>query len=266
MGAVALALLTIAGGFPDYLYENGEYQLAAGEYLRVIWEAGDTLSAVPEALGLARCWQETGRPLDALGMYAYLAERLPAGHERGCALMGAATVFESTGLPLQARGMYLEASSSFTDAALTERCLNLAALSLGRAGDWGAASDELGSLAAGGSPVAARLLPLSERAADPPRRSPLACGLASAALPGLGQAVCGHWTDAMTSLLMTAGTAALTVVSVEEDDTAGSVFFGWLALSFYGGGIWGAARGADRYNEARLREILEGIPSALDSP
>jgi hypothetical protein len=252
VGAILAAVLTLSGGFADMLYGSGLYDEAAVEYLREIHEAGDTLLAVPQALRLARCWQETGRDDLALGMYAFLSERLAGGDERAGALMGAATVYEEAGLPGAARDLYREAAGTFADAVMADRCEVLSAVALGRSGDWDGAVGELELLAEGGSDFAAEVLPRAVAARDHPYRSPAACAIASAVLPGSGQAICGHWTDGLTSLLMTAGTGALLAVSLEEEDTSGSVFFGVLALSFYTGGIMGAARGASRFNDRDL--------------
>jgi hypothetical protein len=265
VGQVALAVLISLSGFGDYLYARGDYASAAVEYLRLLYESGDTLGNAPEALRLARCWQETGDPDRALGLYAFLGSHLPSGELRGWALMGSGSICEQLGMPGRARESYLAASAEFGDGSdRRERCLVLAALSSGRAGDWDSAAAELGALSAGspGNPAAA-LESIARRASDPPRRSGLLCGAASAILPGAGQALCGHWMDASTAFLMTAGAGALLAASLEEENTSTSIFFGWLALSFYGGNVWGGVRAAGRWNSAKLEGILAEVPGAL---
>jgi hypothetical protein len=265
VGQVCLAVLTIAAGFADQLYGSGDYDHASVEYMRELYEAGDTLSQPLVALRLARCWQETGRPGRALGMYLFLSERLPGGDLRGMAWMGAASVYEETGMFGSARDGYSIAAASFDDPLEQETCKVLAALCLGRAGDWEASSRELDSLASGvcGSRLAAGVEPLAARASHPPRRSPLACGAASALVPGLGQAACGCWADALTALGTTAVTAAAFAWSLEEGDTSASILMGWLAVSFYGGNVYGGWRAASRYNSARMDEIYDEISGVL---
>jgi hypothetical protein len=265
LGQVCLAVLTIAAGFADQLYGAGDFDHASVEYMRELYEAGDTLSMPLQALRLARCWQETGQPDRALGIYLFLSERLPAGDMRGMAWMGAASVYEETGMPGSARAGYSMAAGSFEDPVEQETCTVLAALCLGRAGDWDASCRELDSLASApcGNALAARLQPLAERASAPPRRSPLLCSAASALLPGLGQAACGHWADALTALGTTAVTAAAFAWSLEEDDTSASILMGWLAVSFYGGNVYGGWRAASRYNAARMQDIYDDISDAL---
>ncbi len=265
LGQIALAVLTISCGFADHLYQGGLYGAAATEYAREIYEAGDTLSAPVSALRLARCWQETGQPERALGMYLFLGERLGPGAERGLARMGAGSVYETVGMLHDARGSYAAAAEDLAGyPVLHEENLALAALSLGRSGNWPGAALELDVLAGGdASSTASRLASVARRAADPPARSRLLCGLSSALLPGSGQAVCGHWTDALTSFIMTAGTGALLVAALEEEDTPASVLFGWLALSFYGGNVYGGARAAARWNAARTGEIMAEVPGLL---
>jgi len=264
LGPFALALLISSSGFADRLYESGEYAAAAVEYERALWDAGDTLSLPLEALRLARCWQECADPGRALAMYDFLSSRLPPGYWRGCALMGAGSVCEQVGNLGRARQDYLAASGEFADSCMRERCEVLAALCTGRSGDWQGAAEDLEEVPCASLEGARpRLASIARSAARPPRRSAFLCAAASAVLPGAGQAACGHWMDGASSLLMTAGTGALFAMSLHDGDRAEQFLFGWLALSFYGGGILGGARAADRWNEARMQAILSEVPEVL---
>jgi hypothetical protein len=266
MGPAALAVLTAVASFGDYLYERGDYVPASVEYQRLLYETADTLGNPLVALRLARCWQASGYPGRALGMYAFLGSNLPPGEARGSALMGAGSAYEQLGMPDRARESYLSSAEEFTDQETREECLVLAALCTGRSGRWDSAAVELGviSEASPGSPASC-LRSIALRAADPPRRSALLCGAASAVLPGAGQAICGHWMDAASSLLMTAGAGALFMASLEDGCEADQAFFGWLALTFYGGGIWGGARAARRWDAEAMEEILDDVPGALSA-
>ncbi|MCK4671650.1 MAG: hypothetical protein KAT47_03840, partial [Candidatus Aegiribacteria sp.] len=60
LGTILASILTVFpnsspdSGFADYLYSSGEYELAAGEYLRIIYaNNADTLSCPLVSLRLA---------------------------------------------------------------------------------------------------------------------------------------------------------------------------------------------------------------------
>jgi tetratricopeptide (TPR) repeat protein len=254
-------------GFADYLYGAGEFSSAASEYMRVLYESGGDTLAFPEAsLRLARCWQELDRPLDALTLYERLSRDLD-GDPGAMALMGIGSVLEEMGELEGARGAYLDAALRAETPALQERSGILAALMLAREDRWEESATELESVPALGGPMAvpaARLAGLVSSGVDLPARSPFWCGLASAVLPGSGQALCGNLTDGLIALGVNGVMGLLVVESIRGEDLAASVLVGWLGLSFYGGNIYGGARAADGYNAARRRQLLEEITAILE--
>lgn len=255
-------------GFADYLYENGEFESAAVEYLRIIYEnGGDTLSCPLSALRLARCYQEVNSIADAFDMYVFLAENLENSDLRSNAYLGAGSILERTGNFESSREYYLKAGASSSDPGLSCKSDILAALMLGRLDRWDEASLELSVLSAGNSiwsAEAGRLVLLAEAGVNLSRRSPFWCGLSSAILPGAGQIFCGHTKDGIIALGMNAVMGYLFYQSLRDEDVGATVLFGWLSLSFYGGNIYGGVRAADTWNSARERELFEQISRSLD--
>lgn len=242
--------------FAAYLYRSGDWEMAALEYLRVIHSSGDTVSAPLATLRLARCWQELDRPEEALTLYRRISSRMEEGDTAALASLGAGSVLEGMGMDGEARGLFLRAVSQAGDSTLRGTGRALAALSLGRQGDWARAEAELEGLAGGPvGPLARGLLVEVRRARSLPRRSPLACAGASLVLPGLGQTICGRPRDGLNALLTTTATGLLLYHSLEEDNLAGSVLSGWLFVSFYGGNVYGGYRSARSYNLARRRRL-----------
>jgi hypothetical protein len=272
LGTIAAAFLTLLAapvdtGFADYLYGAGEFSTAASEYMRVLYEnGGDTLALPDVSLRLARCWQELDRPLDALTLYGRISSALE-GDPGAMALLGIGSVLEEMGELEGSRAAYLDASLRAEAPLLRERSLVLAALMLAREDRWEEAALELESVAALRGPMAASvpvLAGLVSSGADLPSRSPFWCGLASAVLPGSGQALCGNLTDGLIALGVNGAMGFLLVESIRGDDLAASVLVGWLGLSFYGGNIYGGARAAGGYNASRRRELLEEITAVLE--
>jgi len=272
LGTIAAALLIAAGpgadeGFADWLYASGEFSTAASEYLRILYEnGGDTLAVPGASLRLARCWQELGRPLDALGLYDRLSIGLD-GDGGAAALLGIGSVLEEMDRIDGSRAAYLDAASRAESPDLRDRGLVLAALMLAREGRWEESAAEIGAVAGRGGPLAGSapgLAGMVASGADLPSRSPFWCGFASAVLPGSGQMLCGNVTDGLIALGVNGAMAFLLVESIRREEVAASVLTGWLGLSFYGGNVYGGARAAEGYNAARRRELLERITELLE--
>ena len=247
--------------FASALYGSGDYSMAALEYMRLLHHAEDTLSTPLHAIRLARCWQELDRPGRALTLYRRISSGLESGDYASMASMGAGSVLEELGRDDEARPLFMKAARQASTARLQGTARVMAALSLGRSGDWSRAEAELEGLAAHrtAGPLAEGLLADVRRARNLPRRSPLACAGASALIPGLGQLVCGRSRDGLNALLTTAATGMLLYQSVREESVAGSVLSGWLFLSFYGGNVYGGYRSARRFNQAQLIGVYSSI-------
>ena len=259
----------LLAGFADQLYTQGDYQMAALEYSRLLYQSGDTLGMPMEALRLARCRHLTGDYSGALELYGFLAGNLPDDDDRARALLGEGAVYAEMGFYGVSAGSYEEAASLAREEDLLFRSRLLSALAPAHEFRWEDSGRELEELA--GSWQGDRGLLARELSAtvyggtDLPGRSPFWCGLASALVPGSGQMLCGHTLDGLTALGMTAATGALFYISLEEDNLSTSILLGWLSVSFYGANIYGGSRAAGYYNAARRRELLEEVYERLDS-
>ncbi|MEN8208919.1 MAG: tetratricopeptide repeat protein [Candidatus Fermentibacteria bacterium] len=275
LGTILAALLTLFPGhdadegFADYLYALGEYDLASGEYLRIIYEHDeDTLACPLVSLHLARCLQELGRAEDAFSLYTYLQRNLSEPDLRAGAMMGAGSVLEESGNFGYARELYTEAAITSEDTEIRARAGIMASLISARTGNWAVSAEELSVLASDGGPLSDLSSSLAAKVAEGEflsHRSPLWCGISSAVVPGSGQMVCGHYTDGIIALGVNGALAWLFIESLHEGNTTTSVLLGWLGLSFYGGNIYGGSRAAVTYNTARRRELLDEVTGILEN-
>lgn len=103
-------------------------------------------------------------------------------------------------------------------------------------------------------------------AAPLPHRRPLVAAGASALVPGLGQALSGHWGDAGMALAANGAlgllAGSLLAYGVEQDRAwaagAGVVVAGGLALT-WSSNVLGAYRGAERFNTHQQRRAAESL-------
>jgi hypothetical protein len=268
MGLAALALLALVSGFADQLYEQGDYEMAALEYARILYEEGDTLSRPLEALRLARCRHILGDYEHSLNLYAWLAENLPAGDYRAMALLGAGAIYSDLGMYSMSEEAYSGASATAVDSELVFRGDILESLAPLHRLDWARSSTELAEVAqrwrGARGELALQLARLADRGEELPYRSPFWCGASSALLPGSGQLMCGHTSDGLLSLGMTAASGVLFYLSLEEENTATAILTGWLAFSFYGANVVGGSRAAQYYNAEQRREHFYRIYDHLE--
>lgn len=268
MGLFLAAFLTLHSGFADALYEQGDYVTAALEYSRLFYENPDTLGMPAEAIRLAKCLHELNRLEESLSLYTMLAGRLPHPDDRARASMGAGAVFADLGFYGRSSELYREASGLAGDPDLRFRAELLGALLPLHERNWRRSSSALRNLAGRSSgeeaALAAELADLASRGENLTNRSPFWCGLASAAVPGTGQLICGHTKDGLIAMGMTLASGALLYVAISEDNLSTSILMGWLTLSFYGANVQGGARAARYYNAARRRELYSEVMSRLE--
>jgi tetratricopeptide (TPR) repeat protein len=275
LGTILAAILTVFpnsspdSGYADFLYSSGEYELAAGEYLRIIYaNDADTISCPLVSLRLAGCLRELDRFSDALFLYTFLGANLPDRDMRAGALMGAGAVLEEIGEFTSARLAYVDAVRTAVDIEIKNRADIMAGLMYARMGRWDSSAEELSRISSSGGPFASGAEQLAEivsRGSSLPVRSPFWCGLSSAVLPGSGQMICGHFTDGVIALGVNGLMGYLFYESLREENTTTSVLLGWLSLSFYGGNIYGGSKAARTYNSARRRELLEEITGIIEN-
>ncbi|MEN9979775.1 MAG: hypothetical protein ABIK38_05455 [candidate division WOR-3 bacterium] len=103
-------------------------------------------------------------------------------------------------------------------------------------------------------------------AAHLPYRSQAAAGLLSAVFPGLGKVYAGRWADGLFSFLAVSftGMQAYEGFRREGERSVKGWIYGTLCFGFYAGNIWGSLVAAKQYNRKIENEILNRI-ALLDS-
>lgn len=93
-------------------------------------------------------------------------------------------------------------------------------------------------------------------------RSPMAAGVLSAALPGLGQIYTKKSPDALSALVVVGLFGAATAYSVKEKNWGSATTFGFLTTAFYSGNILSAVNGAKVFNKREYQKFL-GVLGSL---
>jgi tetratricopeptide (TPR) repeat protein len=220
------------------VWGHAEALLAEGEYFRAVTEYKRLLYFFPAGRHVAAARQRIGEALLRGG------EARAAGEHFGQLLAGAAP--------------------GERDAALYGRAL--ARLELGRDQPYRL---RVPAIAAGladlraispGSPEKARVEGFAralEAPADVPSRSPWLAGGLSAVLPGAGSLYVGRYAEASLAFFANALLIATTVTAFQEHQPALGAVTGVAALAFYGGAIYAAANGAQKFNDRAQDAYLE---------
>jgi tetratricopeptide (TPR) repeat protein len=261
--------------FADWLHARGDYYRAIGEYQRVLFLAPGTTEAARAGLEMARAYARGDRPDAAVAVLRELAASSPDGARRELALFEQGLVRLRAGdaeraVPPLASYAALPARSGGPGPGRAQVLLGLARL---RLGDLAAARLAFGAstrdptVAGRSSDLDAALAEL-ERA---PTRSPLAAGLLSAAVPGLGHVYAGDPWAGAGALALNGAFVWATVEAFRGGRPGLGLVLATAGSVWYGGAIFGAVAEAVRFNrdgrelaleraEARLRWALELAP------
>jgi TM2 domain-containing membrane protein YozV len=263
--------------FADYLYFSGEYQQAAGEYLRVRWletrsATSDVLVMSPRLSGYAglmagesylragdlaqarHAFRDLSAPaVQDFRQYGVARTDFAAGDYVGTrSTLGTIT---SPVLARQART--LEGWTYFRQHRFAE-----GAAKLSIAENWG---QSLGAPASDSTRDSPRFLSVMD-GRDIRRRSRLASTLLSAILPGAGQLYSGRAGDGAYSFLTVAGTGLVAWWFAAEpavrDRTRVKVsIFGVITALFYAGNVYGANVAARDHNLLEERRYVQRADS-----
>lgn len=92
-----------------------------------------------------------------------------------------------------------------------------------------------------------------------PSKSPALAGILSAVVPGAGQIYSERYYDGLVSLFLNASFIYLATESNRTENYSAGVFFSIIELGWYTGNIYGGSRSADRYNNERKDELINGL-------
>ncbi len=99
---------------------------------------------------------------------------------------------------------------------------------------------------------------------DPPYKSPVAAGILSAIIPGLGKFYTQKFWDGVWGFISSVGFAYLSYDNFHADHNFRGWLFGGLAVGFYGGNIYGSAASAQIYNAKIQFDFVSEVKNFLE--
>lgn len=256
--------------FADFLYEQGDYRRAAGEYQRYLFYAPEDRSdSDPINYKIALCYRFAGQTEQAIQSFQQLAESTPEGQFANLAYYQiGATYFLAERFEHAARSLR-ETLPHITDAHHHAEAQQLIGLSSLMLKEWSEAEAIFKGLQRS-APAAVREKAgiyhgYATRGMHLPTRSPFLAGALSTLLPGAGRLYTGEVGDALTSLIIV-GLMGWQAYDGFQRDGRASVkgwTLGTLGGIFYVGNIYGSVISARMYNRWIEDDFLAGISIEL---
>jgi tetratricopeptide (TPR) repeat protein len=251
--------------YGDWLEAQGDHYRAIGEYQRARYLDGQGPLGGEAELRMAGAYAAGGRPDDAVALLRRLATDAPDAATRDAALYQQGRVRYLAGQPAAAVPPLAAYAKLEVPAGGPGRTRARLLLSLARLhdGDEGGARGELERVEEREEPRVAELRLAIEEVAQAPRRSPLAAGLLSAAVPGLGHAYAGDAAAGAAALGVNGIFIWATVEAFRDRKPAlGTLLLVGESL-WYGGAIFGAVAEAMRFNRDARTQALERVGARL---
>jgi tetratricopeptide (TPR) repeat protein len=251
--------------FAYALMADGDYYRAIGELERFAFLAPEAPETFPALLTIGRAYELGGKPEDAarwLGRLEPVATTLQLrgelqveqGYARylaGDAPRAIATLSDAVHGPLH----FSLARDTFARA---QYLLAWALLFHGESGSAAAAFDDVPL------PVAPDLASAARGYDQLPRKSPLLAGALSALLPGLGHLYLGLPGIGLAALAWNALFVFATWDALHHHLWGVGASLGFLEGLWYGGAIFGAVSGAEKYNRDAQLNYLDALRTRYD--
>ena len=256
--------------FADFLYAQGDYLRAAGEYQRYLFFISEKSEKSEQIrYKIALCYRFAGENEQAIRNFETLLQPRPQSQftSRAYYQIGA-TYFLMDQFQQSARFLR-ETLPHITDAQQHAEAAQLIGLSYLMQKQWSEAGEVFKTLQES-EVIAVRgkasvYHSYAEAGAQLPRRSPFLAGMLSAVIPGTGRLYTGRIGDALTSLI-TVGVAGWQTYDGFKRDGLSSVkgwTFGTIGTIFYVGNIYGSVVFARVYNQTIEDEFLATVSVEL---
>lgn len=253
--------------FADFLYEQGDYLRAAGEYQRYLFYQPRESEQMRYKIAL--CYRFAGQTEEAIQNFQMLLRRHPEGRLTSQAYYQIGATYFLQDQFEQSVEFLREVLPHVTDARQHAEAEQLIGLSYLMQKQWSEAGEVFKMLQGSGVPSvsqkAAMYHSYAKNGADLPTRSPFLAGALSTVVPGAGRFYSGRFSDAFASLFIVGLTGWQAYDGFQRDGL--SSVKGWtlgtLSGIFYVGNIYGSVISARVYNRRVADEFLTTLSIEL---
>lgn len=253
--------------FADFLYEQGDYLRAAGEYQRYLFHQPQENEQIRYRIAL--CYRFAGQTEQAIQHFQTVLQRHPEGRLTSQVYYQIGATYFLTDQFAQSARFLRDTLPRITDPRQHIEAEQLIGLSYLMQKQWSEAGEIFRTLR--GSEVGSVRQQaivygnFAEVGAHLPTRSPFLAGLLSTVIPGAGRLYTGRLGDALQSLIIVSVTGWQASDGFRRDGL--SSVKGWtlgtLSSIFYVGNIYGSVISARTYNHQITDEFLTTLSIEL---
>ena len=253
--------------FADFLYEQGDYLRAAGEYQRYLFYQPRESEEMRYRIAL--CYRFAGQTEQAIQNFQMLLQAHPEGRFTSQAYYQIGATYFLQDQFEQSVGFLREVLPHVTDARQHAEAEQLIGLSYLMQKQWSEAGQVFKTLQRSEvtsiSQKAVVYHSYAEKGGDLPTRSPFLAGALSTIVPGAGRLYTGRISDALTSLFIVglAGWQAYDGFQRDGVSSAKGWTLGTLSGIFYAGNIYGSVISARVYNRRVADEFMTTLSIEL---
>ena len=253
--------------FADFLYEQGDYLRAAGEYERYLFYQPRESEKIRYKIAI--CYRFAGQTEQAIQNFHRLLRTHPEGRFISRAYYQIGATYFLTDQFGQAALFLQETLPRITDTPQHAEAEQLIGLSYLMQKQWSEAGEVFktlqGSEVNSVSQKAIVYHNYAEAGADLPTRSPFLAGILSTIVPGSGRLYTGKLGDAFTSLFLVGITGWQAYDGFQRDglSSAKGWALGTLSGIFYVGNIYGSVISARLHNRHVADEFLSTLSIEL---
>lgn len=246
--------------FADFLYQQGDYIRAAGEYQRALITFDDREAYLNGQIG--RCLIKSGEPQRATEYLQHAVHKTSGFAQDSLRLALGSAFFLS-----QRNSDALSQIDSLPELPLYQQPKILfAALDHLQQKNWDSALQQLQRPGVPDDPVIADLRRLAIAGQHIRQKSPALAATMSAIIPGSGKWYANRKSDGLYSLFLIAGSSWLAWEGF--DDEGSSSVKGWIFGSagalFYAGNIYGSAVAVRLFNQDQIRKVENDVAARLE--
>jgi tetratricopeptide (TPR) repeat protein len=254
--------------FAEYLYQNGDFQAAAGEFQRYVFSAGYTVNTDSVLLKIGDCYQKGKSPDVAIGYYENVLKNRPSSFLYDRVHFEIAKTYTRNGdfeTSLNHIQNFLPAISS---DSVKYHMHKLSGINYLYQQKWKNAREKFSTLKASEPHDSniTKLCQLAEAGENLNYKSPFIAGLFSSIIPGSGKVYAGRWEDGLFSFVSIGFYTWQSWDGFNRDgkDSTKGWIYGIVGSVFYLGNIYGSVIAARVMNERRKEEFIPKLELAIE--
>ena len=252
--------------FADYLYNEGDYLRAAGEFQRYLF-AFDSLPPHADSIfyKIGRCYGLGGNLLNAIDYFSRIIDRYPQSYLLDQSRYHIALSYSLMGRFEESTSLLYSDFPSIKQNDVKQKMEQLIALNYIQQKKWNTAINFLDTLKTNNSQNIL-IKNFAEAGEQLPRKNKFLSGLFSTVIPGAGKVYSGRSWDGIFSFITIGLTGWQAYEGFREDGTHS--IKGWILGSissiFYLGNIYGSVVAAQIYNEQQEENLLNKLKLSIN--